>query len=71
MDAPVSVQRPRPQNLSLAMGGNINDLKVVTASLKQRATDWTIALKSSTSATFKRDFFEDKDQKSASLIGTY
>lgn len=51
MDASVSVQRPRPQHLSLSFGGSLPDLKSYTASLKPPTCDWASNYRNITSAT--------------------
>ncbi len=72
MDAPITLQRPRPQNLFVANPNTTSDLKCSTASLKPISGDFSsISLRSITSATLKKASFIDGEPKSATALGNY
>jgi len=72
MDNSIALQRPRPQNLFLSNPSTFSDLKCSTAALKPIAgSEWSISLRSITSATLKQGPAVDAEPKSASALGEH
>ncbi len=70
MDNSVALQRPRPQNLFLSNPSTFSEVKCSTAALKPiTGIEWSISLRSITSATLKQGPAVDTEPKSASALG--